>query len=227
MSEAVICFLLSTLSTSYFNLERGVVNFMKHMFVCPMDDVLKVAAVEEKGGVMYDAANFFNYTPPEAPLFPYVPAYLQQFYQQRKPFKQFLRDQFGSAFRPHDYLLALHDDATDLEAHALSELLIAGGARETLMEYRAFLLANEAEYISITGSKRAITLTHVVSDKDDTERIFLPLNEAVPETVTDAVHELDPDRQLPIYTYDLPALIDGIGESVTTQDLARNFLRIM
>ena len=200
---------------------------MKHMFVCPMDDVLKVAAAESKNGDLMGSPTFHNYQPPEPPLYPYVPAYLQTYYQQRKPFKQFLHDQFGTTLRPRDYLLALHDDATDLEAHALSELLIAGGARATLMEYRAFLLANEAEYIAITGSKRAIILTHVVSDKDDTERIFLPINEATPKTIRESVGELDPDRHLPIYTYDLPALIDGIGEGVTTQELVRNFLRII
>ena len=200
---------------------------MKHVFVCPMDDVLKVAAFTVKSGEMDDNIKFHSYQPPEDAIYPYVPAYLQYYYQQRKPFRQFLRDQFGSTMRPHDYLLALHDDATDLEAHALSELLIAGGARETLMEYRAFLLANEAEYIAITGSKRAVTFTHVFSEKDDTERIFMPINEATPKTVRESIHKLDPDGNLPIYTYDLPTIIDGIGESVVTAELIRNFLRIL
>lgn len=200
---------------------------MKHMFVCPMDDVLKVASCDVKGGELYDSVNFQTYTPPEAPLLPYVPAYLQQYYQQRKPFKLFLRDHFGSMIRQPNYMLALHDDATDLEAQALSELLIAGGARETLMEYRAFLLSGESEYLAITGSKRSIALTHVVSEKDDTERIFLPISEAVPDTVREAVHELDPDGKLPIYTYDLPVLVDHIGENVTTREIVRNFVRIL
>ena len=200
---------------------------MKHIFVCPMDDVLNIAAVTVKNGEMDDNVKIHTYQPQEEALYPYVPAYFQHYYQQRKPLRQFLKDALGSTLRPHDYLLALHDDATDLEAHALSELFIAGGARETLMEYRAFLLANEAEYIAITGSKRSITLTHVFADKDDTDRIFMPINEAIPKTIKEAVAKLDPDRQLPIYTYDLPTVIDGIGENVTTGELIRNFLRIM
>ncbi len=95
------------------------------------------------------------------------------------------------------------------------------------MEYRAFLLSSEAEYLAITGSKRAITLTHVVSEKDDTERIFLPINEAEPKSMRDAVSELDPDGKLPIYTYDLPVLVDHIGENVATHELMRNFVRIL
>lgn len=200
---------------------------MKHVFVCPMDDVLNVAAVTTKNGEPDDNIAIHSYQPQEDALYPYVPAYLQHYYQQRKPFRAFLKDELGITLRPHDFLLALHDDATDLEAHALSELLIAGGARETLMEYRAFLLANEAEYIAITGSKRSITLTHVFADKDDTDRIFMPINEAVPKTVTEAVNKLDPDKRLPIYTFDLPTVIDGIGENVKTGELIRNFLRII
>ena len=200
---------------------------MKHLFVCPMDDTLKITSVDLRGDEpLYGAVTFQTYTPPEPSLYPYVASYFQQYNAQRKPLRQFLREHTGSA-RPRDCLLALHDDATDLEAYALSELMIACGVRETLLEYRAFLLSGEPEYIAVTGSKRAVTLTHVISDTDDTERIFLPVNEAVPETVRDAIRELDAGRKLPAFSFGLPDALMNIGETVTPQELLRNFLRIL
>ena len=200
---------------------------MKHIFVCPMDDTLKITTVDVRlDEPLYGAINFQSYTPPEPSLYPYVPAYFQQYNQQRKPLRQFLHDH-APGFRARNYLLALHDDATDLEAHALSELLIACGAKETLLEYRAFLLSTEAEYIAITGSKRAVTLTHVIADTDATERIFLPVNEATPDTVREAIRELDPKKRLPAFSFGLPDSLMNIGESVMAQALLRNFLRIL
>jgi len=200
---------------------------MKHLFVCPMDDTLKITSVDLRSDEpLYGAVNFQTYTPPDPSLYPYVAAYFQQYNGQRKPLRQFLRDHTGST-RPRDCLLALHDDATDLEAHALSELMIACGVRETLLEYRAFLLSAEPEYIAVTGSKRAVTLTHVIADTDDTERIFLPVNEAVPETVRDAIRELDAGRKLLAFSFGLPDVLMNIGETVTPQELLRNFLKIL
>ena len=115
---------------------------MRHVFVCPMDDTIEIAAVETlsenrvRGKLLFE-----TFYPQQVPLYPYVPAYFQDYNHQRGPLRDFLREHtYG--LKPHNYLLALHDDATDLEAHALSELLIACGARETLVEYRAFLLSS-------------------------------------------------------------------------------------
>lgn len=200
---------------------------MKHMFVCPMDDTLRFATVDvRRDEPLYGTVSMQTYSPAGAAPYPYVAAYFQQYNQQRKPLRQFLHNHFGS-FRAADHLIALHDDATDLEAHALSELMIACGARETLLEYRAFLLSNDPEYIAVTGSKRAVTLTHVIADTNDTERIFLPVNEATPDAVRESIRDLDPGKRLPVFSFGLPDSLMNTGETVTAQELLRCFLRIL
>lgn len=201
---------------------------MKVVFISPMCDTLKAAAVELRGdGKLAESASFSVYSPPGSRILPYVPAYFQDYNEQKKPFKNFLRtDVMKGLFRHPDFWLALHDDATDLEAHALSELMISSGAKEVSMEYRAFLLSNEPSYIAVTASKRAVSLTHVISGKDETERIYLPLNEADAIAVRGAIAELDPDGQLPVFTYDLPDALAHIGEPVNAQTLLLNFTHI-
>ncbi|MBR6718955.1 MAG: hypothetical protein IKI77_11520 [Oscillospiraceae bacterium] len=200
---------------------------MRHVFVCPMDDTIEIAMLDITGDYrVHGGINFVTFQPKEPPLYPYVPAYFQDYNHQRAPLRNFLRDEtYG--FRPRDYLLALHDDATDLEAHALSELLIACGAKETLMEYRAFLLSSEDSYIAVTGSKRAVTVTLVMTALEDTDRIFIPINEAVHDTVFDAVRELDPSGKLPVYRFGVPEALSGIGEMVNAAELIRNFIKIL
>ena len=129
--------------------------------------------------------------------------------------------------KPRNYLLALHDDATDLEAHALSELLIACGAKETLMEYRAFLLSSAEQFIAVTGSKRAVTVTMVMNDRDETERIFIPVNEAGFDSVMDAIHALDPDEALPVYRFGAGEALNMIGNPVHAGDVVRNFVKML
>lgn len=200
---------------------------MKHIFVCPLDDTIKIAVVDLRSdGGINGVLRFQTYTPPNPPLFPYVPAYLQQYQEQPRPLRQFLREYMRS-FLPRGFMLALHDDATDLEANAMSELLIACGAKDVPMEYRAFLLSTEPEYISVTASKRAVTVTRVITGKDDTERIFLPVGSADADTVQEAVTELDPDGQLPVFTFGLPESLRHIGEAISEGTLARNFVRIL
>lgn len=200
---------------------------MRHVFVCPMDDTIEIAAVELfgehriRGGLTFDC-----YVPQEAPLYPYVPAYFQSYNHQRGPLREFLREHIYG-LRPRSYLLALHDDATDLEAHALSELLIACGAKETLMEYRAFLLSSESRYLAVTGSKRAIAVTSVRNDQETTERIFIPVGDATLDAVMDAVNELDPEAQLPIYRFGVPEALYRIGEPVHAGEVVRNFVRML
>lgn len=200
---------------------------MRHVFVCPMNDTIEIAAVElYSDNRIYGGLRFETFQPQEAPLYPYVPAYFQSYNHQRGPLRTFLREHtYG--LKPRSYLLALHDDATDLEAHALSELLIACGAKETLMEYRAFLLSSEDSYIALTGSKRAVAVTMVRNDQEETERIFLPVNEASFEAVTDAVNELDPDGVLPIYRFGVPEPLQGIGAQVPAGEVVRNFVGML
>lgn len=200
---------------------------MRHVFVCPMDDIIEIAAVEIYGEQRIRGSLTFEcYVPQEAPLYPYVPAYFQSYNHQRGPLRRFLQEHtYG--LKPHSFLLALHDDATDLEAHALSELLIACGAKETLMEYRAFLLSSEERYLALTGSKRAISVTVVQSDQETTDRIFIPISDATPEAVLEAVNELDPDAALPIYRFGVPETLYQFGEAVHAREVVRNFARML
>lgn len=200
---------------------------MRHVFVCPMNDTFEIAALELYGEHrIYGGLNFQTYTPREKPLYPYVPAYFQAYHQQRDPLQRFLRENtYG--LKPKNYLLALHDDTTDLEAHALSELLIACGAKETLMEYRAFLLSSEDAFVSVTGSKRAVTVTLVMAEQADTERIFIPIADASADAVAEAVREMNPDSTLPVYRFGLPKTLSEIGEPVNTAEIVRNFVKIL
>lgn len=200
---------------------------MRHVFVCPMNDTIEIAAVELYSDQrIYGGLTFETFKPKEAPFYPFVPAYFQNYNHQRGPLRTFLRENtYG--LKPRSYLLALHDDATDLEAHALSELLIACGAKETLMEYRAFLLSAETRYLALTGSKRAVAVTMVQNDQEETERIFIPIHEATFEAVMDAVNELDPDGALPIYRFGVPEPLQGIGAPVPAGEIVRNFVRML
>ncbi len=200
---------------------------MRHIIVCPMDDTIDIAAFDTHSDKrIYGGLSFQKYTPSEPPLYPFVPAYFQVYNQQLGPLRTLLR-KMSPALRPRNYLLVLHDDATDLEAHALSELLIACGAKDTLMEYRAFLLSSEDAYVAVTGSKRAVTVTLVLGDKEDTERIFIPIHEATPDAVREAVHDLEPDGKLPVYTFGLKPELDGVGERVNANEITRNFVKIL
>ena len=200
---------------------------MRHVFVCPTNDTLEFALLDVSADHrIHGGVQFETYTPKEPPLYPYVPAYFQDYNRQRTPLREFLRDQtYG--FRPRDYLLVLHDDATDLEAHALSELLIACGAKETLMEYRAFLLSSEESYVAVTGSKRAVSVTLVMSKAEDTDRIFIPVNEATPENVRIAIRELEPSGRLPVYRFGVNESLESIGERVNAAEIIRNFIKIL
>lgn len=200
---------------------------MRHVFVCPMNDTIEIAAIEVYSDLkVYGGITFDTYTPQEAPVYPYVPAYFQSYNHQRGPLRSFLREHtYG--LKPRNYLLALHDDATDLEAHALSELLIACGAKETLMEYRAFLLSSEERFIAVTGSKRSVSVTMVLNDRDETERIFVPIQDAGFDSVMDAIHELDPDEVLPVYRFGLGDALDTIGKPVHAGDVVRNFVKML
>lgn len=200
---------------------------MKQVFVCPMDDTIKIAVAELRNdGTIDGALRFQTYTPPNPPLYPYVPAYLTHYQEQPRPLRQFLRE-YVKSFLPRSFMLALHDDATDLEANALSELMIACGAKDVPMEYRAFLLSTEPAYLSVTGSKRAVTVTHVVTGKDDTERIFIPISEATVDKVQEALHELDPEGALPVFTFGLSESLQRVGEQINEPALCRNFVRIL
>lgn len=200
---------------------------MRHVFVCPMDDRFQVSGFELYSEQrIYGGLTFDTYVPQEAPLYPFVPAYFQAYNQQRGPLRTFLREHYYG-LKPHSYLLALHDDATDLEAHALSELLIACGAKETLMEYRAFLLSSETQYLAVTGSKRAVTVTLVQNDQDETERIFIPINEANYDAVMDAIRELEPDGRLPVYRFGVSEDLQTVGEKVTCSEIVRNFVKML
>lgn len=200
---------------------------MKYLFVCPMDDTLRVSVAEVKGDhEIYGTLRFQTYTPPHLPLFPYVPAYFQQFQEQPKPLKQFFRE-YIRGFMPKECLLVLHDDATDLEANALSDLIAACGIKEVPMEYRAFLLSPDPAYLAVTGSKRSVAVTRIAAGSDETERIFIPVNEADPDTVNEALGELDPDGRLPVYTFGVSEQIARLGEEIYEPELVRNFLRIL
>ena len=200
---------------------------MRHVFVCPMNDTIEIAGIEIYSDLkVYGGITFDTYAPQEAPVYPYVPAYFQDYNHQRGPLRSFLREHtYG--LKPRNYLLALHDDATDLEAHALIELLIACGAKETLMEYRAFLLSSAERFIAVTGSKRAVTVTMVLNDQDDTERMFIPVNEAGFDAVMDAIHTLDPDETLPVYRFGVGEELQSIGKPAHAGDLVRNFVKML
>ena len=198
---------------------------MRHVFVCPMNDTIEIAAVEMQGGRIYGGLSFETYRPKAEAAVPFVPAYFQAYKQQRKPLRAFLREQtYG--LKPKSYLLLLHDDATDLEAHALSELLIACGAKETLMEYRAFLLSAAPAYLALTGSKRAVTVTRISSGDAQTERIFLPIHTATPDAVREAAAALDPEGTLPLLRFGVPASLQAIGTPAHADEIVRNFVKM-
>lgn len=200
---------------------------MRHVFVCPMNDTIEIAAIEVYSDLnVYGGITFETYAPQEPPVYPYVPAYFQNYNHQRGPLRSFLRDHtYG--LKPRNYLLALHDDATDLEAHALSELLIACGAKETLMEYRAFLLSSDERYIAVTGSKRSVSVTMVMNDKDETERIFIPIQDVGFDSVKDAIRTLDPDEVLPVYRFGVGDALSTIGKSIHAGEIIRNFVKML
>ena len=106
-------------------------------------------------------------------------------------------------------------------------LLIACGARETLVEYRAFLLSAAPEYIALTGSKRAVTVTLVCSEQADTERIFIPVNEASPEAVTEAIRDLDPAGRLPVCRFGVHESLFDLGKMVHATEVVRNFVKLL
>lgn len=200
---------------------------MRSVFVCPMQDTIEIAAIEVYSDLnVYGGISFESYVPKEQPVYPYVPAYFQSYNHQRGSLRSFLREHtYG--LKPRNYLLALHDDATDLEAHALSELLIACGAKETLMEYRAFLLSSKERYIAVTGSKRAVSVTMVLNDSDETERIFVPIQDAGFDEVKDAIRTLDPDEQLPVYRFGVGEALSTIGNPVHAGEMVRNFVKML
>lgn len=199
---------------------------MRYIIVCPMDDTIEYGTFEFTGDKrIHGGVAFQTYTPPEPPVYPYVPAYFQHYRQQRAPLRAALR-KLNTGIRPKTCLLALHDDATDLEAHAMSELLIACGVKDTLMEYRAFLLSSESAYVAVTGSKRAVTVTLVLTEHEETERIFIPVHEAAADAVKEAVRELDSTGELPVYAFGLPESLSGVGEAVNTQEIVRNFVKL-
>jgi len=201
----------------------------KLAFVCPLDDSIQIGGFDlSSENRIHTVLSFQEFIPKEQPAYPFVPAYFQSYNYQRGPLKRFLRDTI-SGLRPRVFLLALHDDATDLEAHALSELLIACGAKETLMEYRAFLLSSEEAYLAVTASKRAVAVTLVRTDREETERIFIPISDVSPEIVLEAIHDLDPDETLPVYRFCVPEILmeANIGEPVNANEIVRNFVKII
>ena len=202
---------------------------VKLVFVCPMEDSIQIGGFDlYSENRIHAAISFQNYVPPEEPTYPFVPAYFQNYNHQRMPLRKFLRENIAG-IRPKSFLLALQDDATDLEAHALSELLIACGAKETLMEYRAFLLSSENAYIAVTGSKRSVAVTLVRTDREETERIFIPITDATPDMVRDAVRDLNPDGDLPVYRFGVPEELRAaeIGEGINANEIVRNFVKIL
>ena len=94
------------------------------------------------------------------------------------------------------------------------------------MEFRAFLLSAKERYIAVTGSKRAVTVTLVSEQQGDTERIFIPIQDASPENVLDAVQDLDPDGRLPVYQFGLPERLAQIGTAVNEAEIIRNFVKL-
>lgn len=95
------------------------------------------------------------------------------------------------------------------------------------MEYRAFLLSSEDAFVSVTGSKRAVTVTLVMAEQADTERIFIPIADASADAVAEAVREMNPDSTLPVYRFGLPKTLSEIGEPVNTAEIVRNFVKIL
>ena len=79
----------------------------------------------------------------------------------------------------------------------------------------------------MTGSKRSVAVTRIAAGSDETERIFIPVNEADPDTVNEALGELDPDGRLPVYTFGVSEQIARLGEEIYEPELVRNFLRIL
>ncbi len=193
----------------------------KHILVCPMDDTILFAGVDSAGGL-----KTARYIPPADSHsgYPFVPAYFERFDAQRKAVKGFLREK---GFSARSFLLALPDDATDLEARALSELLIDCGAKETVAEYRAFLLSGASAYIAVTASKRCVAVSSVDAAKDDTERVFIPLPEVTEEQIRKARQELDPSGKLPLFSFGLEEPLPKVGTVADCAALAENFLAIL
>lgn len=202
---------------------------MKSVFICAMADTLSAASVDIRNGDhLFGPLEFHSYLPPTNHPLPFVPAYLQDYYLQPKLLKSFLRsDACKGLYRHCDYLLALADDCTDLEAHALNELLTACGAKSVSMEYQAFLLSSDPSYLAVTASKRSVCVTHVIAGKDETERIFIPMDEASEEQIFAALNEMDSEHTQPVYTFGLPEALEDVGDPVHPQTLARNFIRLL
>ena len=71
---------------------------MRHIFVCPTNDAFKIAMVDVtvdrkiRGGIEFE-----TYTPKEPPLYPFVPAYFQEYNQQRRCGSSCRTEHSGSA----------------------------------------------------------------------------------------------------------------------------------
>lgn len=200
---------------------------MKSIFVCAMADTLRIASVDIRNGDhLFGPVEFFDYLPPTQHPLPYVPAYLQDYELQPRMLKNFLRsDACKGIYRHCDYLIALPDDCTDLETTAIQDLCVSVGAKHPEMEYQAFLLSNDASYLAVTASKRAVCVTHVIARKDETDRIFIPINELNEDTLYSALTALDSEHTLPVYTFGLPEEYDDLGTVVSPQVLVRNLAK--
>ena len=202
---------------------------MKSIFICAMADALRIASVDIRNGDhLFGPVEFFDYLPPTAHPLPYVPAYLQDYEFQPRFLKNFLRsDACKGIYRHCDYLVALPDDCTDLESNASQDLCVSVGAKRPEMEYQAFLLSTDASYLAVTASKRAVCVTHVIAKKDETDRIFIPINELSEDALYSALTALDSEHILPVYTFGLPEEYDDLGTPVSTQVLVRNLAKLL
>lgn len=201
---------------------------MKSIFVCALADTLRITSVDIRNGDhLFGPVEFYDYLPPTQHPLPYVPAFLQDYELQPRLLKNFLRsDACKGIYRHCDYLVALPDDCTDLETTAIQDLCVSVGAKRCDMEYQAFLLSRDASYLAVTASKRAVCVTHVIAQNDETDRIFIPVNELSEDTLYAALTALDSEHTLPVYTFGLPAEYDDLGTVVSPQTLVRNLAKL-
>ncbi len=202
---------------------------MKSIFLCAMADALRIASVDIRNGDhLFGPLDFYDYIPPIPHPLPYVPAYLQDYEFQPKLLKDFLRsDACKGIYRHCDYLVALPDDCTDLETNAIHDLCVSVGAKRPVMEYQAFLLSADTSYLAVTASKRAVCVTHVIAKKDETDRVFIPINLLSEDTLYEALSALDSEHTLPVYTFGLPDEYAEIGREVPTQTLVKHLAKLL
>ncbi len=199
---------------------------MKNVFISAEKDTLLLSLLNLKNpnalGSMDPIQEFALKEPHDLP---YVSEYMVDFDITVEALRRFIGYNVYKSFLRVDYLVILPDDMTSIETRTMEQIIVNCGAKSCITEFRAFLLSNEPEYLAITASKRAVTVTHVYAESDESEQIFLDIHDADAAHIAEACHMLDEVSELPVYSYGLPPELE-VGTVVEIETMIRNFVRL-